>query len=62
MEENAINNINEEIVAVIAAAIASMETRPGYRLVVKSMRQTSQSSPIWNRVGRLERMSNNLNA
>jgi hypothetical protein len=62
MEANSINNISDEILAVIAAAIASMETRPGYKLVVRSMRHTSQSSPVWNRAGRLERISKNLNA
>lgn len=51
-----------EIIAVIAAAIASMESRPGYKLVVRSMRQVPQSSPVWNTVGRLERLNQNLNS
>jgi hypothetical protein len=62
MGENENRSINSEILAVIAAAIAAMETRPGYRLVVKSMRQVPQSSPAWNTTGRLERLNRNLNA
>jgi hypothetical protein len=54
--------LDSEILAVIAAAIAAMETRPGQRLVVMSMRQIPQSSPVWNTAGRLERLSRNLNA
>ncbi len=53
---------NDEIIAVIAAAIAAMETRPGYRLVVRSMRQAPQSSPAWNTTGRIERLNRNLNS
>jgi hypothetical protein len=53
---------NDEIIAVIAAAIAAMETRPGYRLVVRSMRQVPQSSPAWNTTGRIERLNRNLNS
>lgn len=62
MGENENRSISNEILAVIAAAIAAMETRPGYRLVVRSMRQIPQSSPVWNASGRLERMNRNLNA
>lgn len=62
MGENENRSISNEILAVIAAAIAAMETRPGYRLVVRSMRQIPQSSPVWNTSGRLERMNRNLNA
>lgn len=54
--------INEEIIAAISAAIAAMETRPGYRLVVRSMRQVPQSSPVWNTTGRIERLSCDLNS
>ena len=53
---------NDEIIAVIAAAIAAMETRPGYRLGVRSMRQVPQSSPAWNTTGRIERLNRNLNS
>jgi hypothetical protein len=62
MGEDENRSVSNEILAVIAAAIAAMETRPGYRLVVRSMRQIPQSSPVWNTSGRLERMNRNLNA
>ncbi len=62
MAENEMGHIDNEILAVIAAAIAAMETRPGYRLVVRSMRQVPQISPAWNKTGRLERLNNSLNA
>ncbi|NLV35335.1 MAG: sodium pump decarboxylase subunit gamma [Clostridiaceae bacterium] len=55
-------SISEEIIAVISAAIAAMETRPGYRLVVRSMRQLPQASTVWNTTGRLERLSRDLNS
>jgi len=55
-------SISEEIIAVISAAIAAMETRPGYRLVVRSMRQLPQASTVWNTTGRLERLSRYLNS
>jgi glutaconyl-CoA/methylmalonyl-CoA decarboxylase subunit delta len=54
--------ISDEILAVIAAAVAAMEARPGYRLEVRSMRHVPQNSPAWNTAGRLERLSRNLNA
>ncbi len=62
MSDNEMVYTDNEILAVIAAAIAAMETRPGYRLVVRSMRQVAQVSPVWNTTGRLERLNNNLNA
>lgn len=61
MRENVNNNVNDEILAVITAAIAALNTRPGYRLVVRSMRQVPQSSPVWNIAGRLERLGNKIN-
>jgi hypothetical protein len=62
MEEYNKEVINDEVLVVIAAAVAAMETRPGYRLAVRSMRQVPQNSPAWNTAGRLERLSRNLNA
>lgn len=47
-------NKNTEIMAAIAAAIASIETQSGIKLVVRSMRRVPQSSPIWSATGRLE--------
>jgi hypothetical protein len=54
--------IDDELLAVISAAVAAMETRPGYRLVVRSMRQIPQSSPVWNTTGRIERLNRDLNS
>ncbi|MGE5612971.1 MAG: sodium pump decarboxylase subunit gamma [Bacillota bacterium] len=62
MNGNGKKNIDSEIIAVIAAAIAAIKTRPGYRLVVRSMRQVPQSSPVWNIAGRLERLGRKINA
>jgi hypothetical protein len=62
MNENGNIAVNNEILAVIAAAIASVNTRPGYRLVVRSMRHVPQSSPVWNITGRIERLGRKLNA
>ena len=62
MAENEMSYIDGEILAVIAAAIAAMETRPGYKLVVRSMRQVPQTAPTWNTAGRLERLNNSLNS
>lgn len=62
MNDSENNKINDEIMAVIAAAIASMESKPGCRLEVKAIRRISQSSPVWNTTGRLERLARNLNA
>ncbi|NJD03048.1 MAG: sodium pump decarboxylase subunit gamma [Ruminiclostridium sp.] len=55
------NNLSGEILAVIAATVASQNTRPGQKLEVKAIRRISQVSPIWNTTGRIERLSRNLN-
>lgn len=62
MADNEMGYIDGEILAVIAAAIAAMETRPGYKLVVRSMKQVPQTTPAWNTTGRLERLNNSLNS
>jgi Oxaloacetate decarboxylase, gamma chain. len=56
------NEISDEIIAVITAAIASMESRPNIKLEVKAIRRIPQSSPVWNTTGRLERLARHLNA
>lgn len=53
---------SDEVLAVITAAIASMSTKPGHKLVVRSMRRVSQNSPVWNSAGRVERLRRNLNS
>ena len=56
------SNINDEILAVIAAAVAEMDTSPGYNLIVKSIRRVPAVSPVWNTTGRIERLSRKLNS
>lgn len=61
-EEKEAGIISDEILAAIAAAIASMEARPGYRLQVQAIRRIHHSSPVWNTTGRTERLGRHLNA
>jgi hypothetical protein len=56
------SKLNDEVLAVIAAAIASIDTRPGYNLVVKSIRRVPATSPVWSTAGRMERISRKLNS
>lgn len=55
------NNLSGELLAVIAATVASQNSRPGHKLEVKSIRRISQTSPVWSATGRYERLSRNLN-
>ncbi|MCR4435568.1 MAG: oxaloacetate decarboxylase subunit alpha [Clostridiales bacterium] len=43
----------EEVLAAISATVVSMETRPGYRLVVRDYKRLPQTAPVWNTAGRL---------
>ena len=53
--------VEYELVAVIAAALQEyMKTSPGVKLKVVSIKRTGQSVPLWNRAGRLERISGKL--
>jgi hypothetical protein len=52
--------VNEEIVAVIAAAIAAFGQRSDRKLIIKKIKRVSQTSPVWNTTGRIERISNRL--
>lgn len=56
------NILNEELVAVISAAIASIAERTGTKLVIKSIRRTPQTAPVWGSAGRMERLGNNMNS
>lgn len=56
------NKINDEILAAISAAVASLNVKPGYKLVVRSFRRIPQSSSLWNITGRIERLRTNLNS
>lgn len=51
-KEPAENKENDLVLAVIAAAVASMEAAPGYKLVVREYRRVPQSMPVWNTAGR----------
>ncbi len=51
---------NGEILAAITAAVASMESRPGYNLVVRSFRRVPQTAPVWSTAGRLQRFQTKL--
>ncbi|NLP14626.1 MAG: sodium pump decarboxylase subunit gamma [Clostridium sp.] len=53
-------HINEEIILAITAAITAFETRPDYRLVVKSFKRISQTSPVWSTTGRIERIERSM--
>ncbi|NMA66783.1 MAG: oxaloacetate decarboxylase, gamma chain [Clostridiaceae bacterium] len=45
----------DELVAVITAAVmASVNTRPGYNIRLKSFRRVPQTTPVWNVAGRNE--------
>ena len=56
------DNLNGEILAVISAAVAALYTRPGYNLVVRSIKRIGATSPVWNTTGRIERLSRKLNS
>lgn len=56
-----IPNLDEELIAVITAAIqSSMAVTPGCKLQVKSFRRVGQTTPVWNRTGRLEQIAGKL--
>jgi hypothetical protein len=52
--------LDDDIVAVVIAAIKCMGVREGYRPVIKSIKRTGQNSPVWNTAGRLERIQGKL--
>ena len=52
--------INEEIILAISAAIAALETRPGYKLVVRSLKRIPQTSPVWSATGKIERIRRSM--
>ena len=61
LTNNTTNKINDEIVAVISAAIAQLDKREGYKLVVRNIKRVPTTSPVWNLTGRTERLSRKLN-
>jgi hypothetical protein len=44
----------QEILAVISAAVAAMEKAGNTKLIVKAYRRIPQTCPIWNSIGRSE--------
>jgi hypothetical protein len=49
-----------EILAVISAAVAMLNATPEVKLVVRSYRRVNQTSPVWNTIGREEIVSSRL--
>lgn len=60
LEVNMKDNLNDEIITAIMAAISMMESRPGYSLVVKSFRRVPQITPVWSATGRYERLKSKI--
>jgi|CZCB01.1.fsa_nt_gi Tol biopolymer transport system component len=48
------DQLNDELVAVITAAIAASLNRSIHSIVVRSIRIIADSSPVWNRAARRE--------
>lgn len=51
---------DEELVAVIAAAVAASLHRSTHDIVVRSIKRVPAITPIWNRVGRQEQIATRL--
>lgn len=52
---------DDSLIAILTAAVvASMGNNPDIKIRVTSFRRINQSSPIWNTIGRRERMENKL--
>lgn len=55
-----VNEEAEELVAVIAAAVAASLHRSTHDIVVRSIRRVPAITPIWNRIGRQEQIATRL--
>jgi sodium pump decarboxylase gamma subunit len=51
-------HMDDEIAAVIAAAIAAALNQPAHRFLVRSITRISPNTPSWNREGRREQIMN----
>ncbi|WP_010247496.1 OadG family protein [Acetivibrio cellulolyticus] len=52
---------DDSLIAILTAAVmASMQSSPDVKIRVTSFRRIPQSSPVWNTIGRRERMENKL--
>jgi sodium pump decarboxylase gamma subunit len=58
--ENSYTEDEDEIIAVITAAIASISQRSGKKLVIKNIVRESDHSPVWNREGLVSQINNRL--
>lgn len=54
------NEEDEELVAVITAAVAASLHRSTHDIVVRSIRRVPVITPIWNRISRQEQIANRL--
>lgn len=57
-EEEEMNE--EELIAVLTAAVAASLNQSTYNLQIKSFRRIGQVSPVWNTVSRKEQIENQL--
>lgn len=60
MKEKRNSHLDSEILAAISAVISSLEVRNGHKLVVRSMKKISHTSPVWNMTGRMERLDRRM--
>lgn len=59
LKQSKIDN-DDELIAVITAAIAASSNNSTYNLKIKSYKKVSNSSPVWNQMGRKEQILNKL--
>jgi Na+-transporting methylmalonyl-CoA/oxaloacetate decarboxylase gamma subunit len=60
-EQDNTSTTNEELIAVLTAAVAaSMQAVSTSKIKIKSFRRIQQTSPVWNKAGRIEHMSSRL--
>jgi sodium pump decarboxylase gamma subunit len=51
---------NDELIAILTAAVASCLNTSTYNLKIKSFKRIKDTAPAWNRISRTEQVSNNL--
>lgn len=56
-KEYMLNQENEELIAVLTAALAASLSRPASDISIRKITRTNQSSSIWSRAGRIEQMN-----
>ena len=54
------NEEDDELIAIITAAVAASLHRSTHDIVVRSIRRVPAITPVWNRVGRQEQIANRL--